>query len=538
MTGLAQTLYLFVFTHPLPVFLVLAALAAVLLHLPVLRRAPPLRLPYRELAIGGSLILVLTLVAAAIDLSAPGFLNPTSGGLANTAAYFDHGAPLYTAPGDPRVYSYIYGPVMFYAHLPALWLFDGVGLVIAVKLVFALLFAAGFLVFARHLLRETDTSLGLVLLLLYVVLLARYGETAYSNRGDCILLALVSFAAPLVRAGRRPALSDALVMGLLAGLAAGTKLHAPIYFLPFILRGMYAGGWRWTLAGAAGGLVALALPFLDPRIAPASYLHWLALSFAQGIDTATLAHAAETGLIYMLAPAALLLAAWRRLAPETRLLLGGCIVTLALVTGPAGKIGAGAHHFIPLLPVLVLALGRALREAGPALSTTLAHRPAAGALAGWLAVLLLLGLGPTVAVAARMAAHYGDPAPRAVARAAERFAGHNWQIGFGERFALSDSYAVVASDAGQPIFVDYHAAADRLAGGRPVGRATVAALADCPHEIWLIPRGQRPFAGGSVMTGGHPALGPVFRSTFEKHYRREETGPVFDVWICYDDGHE
>ena len=84
--------------------------------------------------------------------------------------------------------------------------------------------------------------------------------------------------------------------------------------------------------------------------------------------------------------------------------------------------------------------------------------------------------------------------------------------------------------AGHPYSLDAAPAMEMIKWTIPLPEQTLSGLRACKTDLWLIPKGEKPF----MMTGdyGPPVLPPVFSETFKTRYRKAITYKFFEVWAC------
>ncbi len=161
----------------------------------------------------------------------------------------------------------------------------------------------------------------------------------------------------------RPSAAAAIIVGLLAGFAANLKIHAPLYLVPVGVTLLYrAEGCRpmIVLCGVSSAVLALAAPFLLPRVSPLAYAENLEMASRHGLQLSLFVPSLFTAL-GILAPAVLLTARARaRDIPREHLVLLGSVAAAMLVAAViTAKPGSGATHIIPFVPIAAFATGQA-----------------------------------------------------------------------------------------------------------------------------------------------------------------------------------
>jgi hypothetical protein len=91
--------------------------------------------------------------------------------------------------------------------------------------------------------------------------------------------------------------------------------------------------------------------------------------------------------------------------------------------------------------------------------------------------------------------------------------------------------------AGNPLTVDEAALDDMELSKLAMPQSTIAYVQSCQTQIWLIPKGERPFLLPSFYDDlGSPMIrdifGNAFREVFFARYQKRETSTYFDLWSC------
>ena len=83
---------------------------------------------------------------------------------------------------------------------------------------------------------------------------------------------------------------------------------------------------------------------------------------------------------------------------------------------------------------------------------------------------------------------------------------------------------------GHPYTIDAAPAMEMTMMKIPLNDDLLSLLRGCSTDLWLIPKGEKPFA----MTGyyGTPTVGQAFIDTFNASYAKAESLDYFDVWAC------
>ena len=89
--------------------------------------------------------------------------------------------------------------------------------------------------------------------------------------------------------------------------------------------------------------------------------------------------------------------------------------------------------------------------------------------------------------------------------------------------------------AGNPLTVDEAALDDMELSKLAMPQSTIAYVQSCQTQIWLIPKGERPFLVPSYYDElGGPMIrdifGKAFREAFVARYQKRESSGYFDLW--------
>ena len=193
---------------------------------------------------------------------------------------------------------------------------------------------------------------------------------------------------------------------------------------------------------------------------------------------------------------------------------------------PATKAGAGTYYFFPFLAVLVDLI---LRNAGRAKK----YKIRVWGLAGlFCAVILVLGV-PGQKRFFR-ALHWQEvfAIQTEIRTIMAAYPENTIEMGIGEDLKTYprtfNRTLLVLGD--HPYTVDYAPAMELTTWGVPVSDDLLSMLRGCNTDIWLVPRGEKPFA----MTGyyGTPIIDPAFSDTFNARYAKAKSLQYFDIWKC------
>jgi len=312
------------------------------------------------LVLVGASVLVLYAWISGLYLSSCWFMDHCEPTIASLAWYFWNGREIYPAPGTPY-FGFQYGPYLYI--LNGILEASAGPSILAAKLG-GVLAGLGALALTYALVRRTCTRT--VALLMTAVFAAMQLHFSYFSfiRADSFLVLFVSVAC---LAATLPTRWTIVLVGLFLGISVNLKIHAFIYFLPILAYVKRAVSVRQALAIMAIGCATWMAPFVVfGNISFPNYM----LALSKAVLTHGLDPNASAGILKWLCllgtPLGLAFAlAYLQEPEQTRAalkknwgLLFVLALSLAATTLPASKHGAGPHHFMPFLPVIVLtALG-------------------------------------------------------------------------------------------------------------------------------------------------------------------------------------
>lgn len=402
---------------------------------------------------------------------------------------------------------------------------------------------ASLVLFYVTLARSTSRSRALVFTGLAAGLWLPFRHTVFWSRPEPFLLFAVTFA--LFAATRRGYLAAASV-GAAAGVAIGLKTHGAFYFVPLAVlaarSGWSAGGW--ITAGATAVVTAFA-PFLLPQLSLQSYVGAVAVAAGYSIGPSDL-QAGLQWLVTIFAPAVILPLVARLTntagthAPERDfwLYVGAIFASCLPVLLPASQTGAGPHHFIPFIPLLLFAAAE-LSHNG---LTFRWSRNATGAIVqgvrySWLISCLIVALWSTYAMTEQAL----RTQPRGVACTNDirnLIAAHADKTllmgvgGDGDYLPTFVRHELVF--AGMPPGLDPITMMDFK--GRNLPEPKLRALIDELRSrygkpvIWLVPQGAPPFTMRTWYQPFDSLFSAEFRADFAALFERRESSEFFDVY--------
>lgn len=484
----------------------------------------------RLLGLVAALVIANVVLVAGAYLLYPGYLDHGEPSVALISWLILEGYPAFLKLDDPIMTGNVYGPLTFVIHSVSYLLLGpsviaGKALsVLAAAMIPVLLFMS-----QRH--RGMDVAaLGAVLgagLVLFHVPFSIW------NRPDSIiaLLAIAAVWLANVSGSDRPEWVKSLAIAVMAGIAVGMKLHAGAYFAPVVIYHCLNSkrGLKTFAVMAVVGLSVVMLPFAFSVFSFANFLDWiLALSEKENPIT-SIPKFARHGFIYAM-PVVFYLAAWRwpgkKIGHAEKAYFWVFVVSLALILVPATKAGAGTHYFFPFVAVLIDLI---LRNIG----RVKIHRTIVWGMAGVLAATIFI-VGVPVQKRFFRALHWQESAAvqAEIRTIMAAYPERTIEMGIGEDLktyprTFNRTLLVLG---GHPYTVDHAPAMEITMLKIPLNDALLSMLRGCNTDIWLVPKGEKPFK----MIGyyGTPTFGQAFSDTFNASYTKTKSFKFFDVWVC------
>jgi hypothetical protein len=469
-------------------------------------------------------------------LFSPTYIDHIEASVASTTQYFLQGMPVYPGLDAYTFHGLLYGPLL--CELNSLGYLIGGG-VLGSKLVgwAAAWLALGVIAVTPP---RVDRNWAWAMSLAAAgCVLASFGSLLTADRADSLVLLFATLA--LWSVVRLPPFTALALIGLLAGLAADLKLHAPAYVVPAFgwWAARYFGPlrprtwWFALLAAAATMTAGILIPFLPVNISTAEYLGYVRLAGKHGLSLPLFFWNCTFLLCFWL-PSVFVLRARRKEglpAPARNLVAFAAMLLLAeiAVNVVASKPGAGTHHLLPFVGFHAFLLHQLLIDAGPKWSDRRAGRAALTGVA-----VVVIGTAWCTAIELRAILNFDLqwPVQQAQAQELRRFADEypHGMLGI----AGNESYALTLfrpwiTLQGTPQ-TDYGAWMDWNLSG--VSDAPLAeALETCRIPYLFVPTRGEPFTMNNTYGTG-PAFSEDVRIGFARSYRLVQPGQYFDVYGC------
>jgi len=458
-------------------------------------------------------------------------------------AYFDHvepniaavswlwatGHPIYHALQSPERYSLLYGPLTYVVNGHVLHFFGPSITISKLAGIFSAL--ATLVCMALTLRRHFAWRMSVFGTALLAATLLIFKYVAFWARPDPLLLLVVT--ASLWCIDGKAQFWKVLCAGVLCGIALNIKIHAVIYFLPLVVLLYDKQGWRRVAVCAGAAAVIFCLPFLFLHgVVWADYVRWLQQAAQHGLDPLELLGNLQWA-IFFAAPLLLVTSvqrqdwSWRARDAQFVTALGASTLLMCVI---AAKPGAGRHHLMPLLPLLVYAVMHNVKAAAVARSS---HQNTQRIFSAWLLTLLIMVCAAQIESVTKILRNnpsgIADDLKNILHESAVE--GKSVAMGFGGDYSRT-FYRPLLVFAGQPYLLDASALMDMQKSGLAIPTATRAVMHDCAIHTWLIPKGGAPFDMMSNYTSTAPLFDAEFQRDFTAHYTRTRTTQFYDVWEC------
>ena len=308
---------------------------------------------------GVPIIIFAVLVAA--DCISPFPIDHRSPTIAATSWLFVRGAPVYHELNAATRYVLPYGPMVYLIN-GALLRLTGPSLV-AAKIGGCLAALLGILFSYLAFRKAADLSKAVTLTGLLALYLAFFKIRSFWPGPDSFLFFCVSLGLWSAVLDRR--ILPGLLCGIVLGVSLNLKLHAFLYFIPVLTLLTVRKGLGPLLTSLVTSFLVAALPFLLPNVSFSNMVAWYLQYSKHGIDVRLLA-ANPLFLAFLLAPAVLYAfyficvdsSGFRSFLRADRLWLGSLAISAVSVSVVGTKVGAGPHHLIPLIPLILFTAGR------------------------------------------------------------------------------------------------------------------------------------------------------------------------------------
>lgn len=392
--------------------------------------------------------------------------------------------------------------------------------------------------------KRTSPRVALLFTSLLAALSLRLGPFPFWSRSEPFLLLCVTTA---LFAATRKDLVNTVLLGVSLGVAFDLKVSAVIYFLPIVIMAFENGFDRAALikSGAIAGVVAV-LPFIVfPQISLSNYMTVLQVIGKRGFGILEFRLSLEW-LVTISLPLSGGLLFYRliRSSPsdpsggsEKRLFAAVLVASIALLMF-ASKLGAGPHHFLPLIPIVLLI---AAEQLGKGRSYQW-HSSMVGVTGyalcfSWLLSCLLVALGSAYSISADAIRKEAQAAAsiRDLQKVVDEHPSYTLLGGAPlGGLAVASSYQLELVFKGMPPAIQPPAQMDFQLAGIPETDLTrfEKEIEDTYRKpiAWVVPKGSVPFGMKTAFDQSRPLFSEKYRREFGERFVTTESSLFFDLY--------
>lgn len=439
------------------------------------------------------------------------------------------GYPLYVDNEFPARYSLQHGPIIYMITGAIMELFGANFITAKLSGVLAILLTL--FISWKWFTEVLDRQSAIVLLGLEIWMLFHWNYI-YFIRPDPFLLLCVTISMYMLSTR---ADSKYIILGIALpfSIAVNLKIHGILYFLPvFILA--YSKIERRGLMKIAGlGGILSFIPFLLPQISLSNYLSTVFFSLDHGFRFANFVPKMAVLVLIVLLPICFF--KWtntdpRRIIKENRFNFILILPVILLVSIIASKGGSGTNHLMPFLPVFLYFYIKCILE----WRIQQQEAKSQGAMVRFGAFLLILvliisigGFSTQKRLLEQVFFKNREGIIQEIYSIQKQYPNKKLEIGYGEMHSYSTYQDLIALPvfAGNPLYLELVAMSDMERAGVYVPVSTLKVLETGTVEIWLIPKGNKPFDVNKIV------FNDTFKKKFFENYRMVDSTEFFDIWI-------
>lgn len=498
-----------------------------------------------RIAIGlGCVVLAGFITADAFYCLSSAFWDHNEPGVGIQSWLFWRGDAVYQSLSTQQRYSGPYGPYTYIA----VGLCQGVigpG-VFATKFLPCLAAAVAIGLFSILLRRRTSAWIALIFTSLLAALSLRLGPFAFWSRPEPFLLLCVT--AGLIAATRKGSVNTVL-LGISLGIAIDLKINAICYFLPVLALALETGfNWRELAKAAVIAVIAAMLPFIVfPQISLSNYLGILEVIGKRGFGLLEFYLSLEW-LFTLFVPVGFgrlfhwLASAERpgRTAGDQKWFLAAVVIAAVALLLSASKLGAGPHHFLPLIPIVLLFAAEQLEKCrGFRWQSGMVAETGSAFCFSWLVSCGLVALGSAYSVSAVAIRQESEAAAsiRDLRRFVDEHPSYTWLGGAPlNGVPVETSYHLQLVFKGMPPGLHPPAQMDFQLAGNPETDLTKLEkeIEDGSHRpiAWVVPKGSLPFGMKTAFDQSRPLFSEKFQREFAERYPKGGSSQFFDFYLA------
>jgi hypothetical protein len=442
-----------------------------------------------------------------------------------------NGQELYYSSESLNFVAGVYGPLLYVFNGLVLWVFGGT--LASSNAAGGLAVILGLAALSFHLCKTSDRDVAAVSVIMFLGVVLALSPISFWARPDPFILMLVCFALLSIHLKKFGEYVPHIAVAICIGLAVNFKAHAFLYFIPIVFR-YCTKRWyiSWFLMAALSILVFL-LPFGLSPISLSEYLGRLFDIVGGRTVSPNLLYTATKYSTLFLLPAIVLAIVWKW--ARSRINVKDIIYFWAFFLSICGGIysasvpGAGWYHLLAFIPISADLFSKFVGSLKEKLL------PRTILLSIFFLTFVIISITPqkrlwkTYDRLSTMA-----PVSDEIRSVITRFPGQTIEMGYGQDVASTYSLTYarpLLAFAGNRTTITGPSAMELRYQGQPASSALLAHIKSCGTNLWLIPKGERPFSMNNYFNND-PAFWPKMQEVFIFAYEVKTTLKYFDVWAC------
>jgi hypothetical protein len=459
-------------------------------------------------------------------------LEPT---VASIAWIHVQGGPIYHDLDALERYSLPYGPMVFIINGFFMKLLGADLVTSKMAGVAAAIF--GLIFFFLAVKCKTDTKRAIIYTGLMTACLSVFHLSSFWNRPDSFIVLFVSTA--LFAVSIKSRCLSSMVLAVAIGTALNLKITSLFYFFPIIYLYYRRVGWKDVFVVALFSVTVLMCPFLIyPHISAHNYIQHVLLNSKHGIDPLIMLLNGAYIAVFLCPAMSFLFP----LTKGSKAILVSFIMGLFPIFMIASKAGAGYHHLMPFVPVFLYLISISC-EGKSALSVMTSISTRADRTSNKRLLLYI----PLIVLSLHNVVHFIDTMERFsdmsrtialdIRSIENRFHDQRLHMGYGmiDTSIAMDYFPAwfrpLLIFAGHPCYIDSGSLMDYEKAGRKITDRQIDVLRNGSVDIWLFPRGVRPFVMQNWYKPHNDLFDDEYRQVFREKYEFLESTRYYDLWV-------
>lgn len=425
----------------------------------------------------------------------------------------------------------VYGPLLYGLNGLMLLVFGGT--LAASNAAGGLAVFLGLAALSIHLFKTSDRDVAAVGVIMFLGVVLSLSPISFWTRPDPFILMLVCFALLSTQLKRFGDYVPHVAVAICIGLAVNFKAHAFLCFIPIVFR-YCTKRWyiSWVLMAALSILVFL-IPFGFSSISMTEYLGRLFdIVGGRSVSMGLLYTATKYSALFLL-PAIVLAIAWKwfrsKINAKDIIYFWAFLLSICGGVYSASVPGAGWYHLLAFIPISADLFSKFVESMRDKLL------PRAILLSGFFLTFAIVSITPQKRLwkTYDRLSSMGSVSDE-IRSVIKRFPGQTIEMGYGQdvasTYSLTNARPLLAF-AGNRTTITGPSAMELRYQGQPVSPSLLAHTRSCGTNLWLIPKGERPFSMNSYFNNA-PAFWPKMQEAFIFAYKIKTTLKYFDVWAC------